>query len=379
PTTVFYPALAQHGHGQPDVADGPYPLVVFAPGLGSPPNLGRYRPLLRAWASDGYVVAAPTFPLTNAATPGGPDAADFVNQPGDMRFVIDQILARSDARRGLLSGLVDKHRIGVAGHSLGGVTALAVDENTCCRDGRVRAAVIISGDPLSFPGGSPRPDRAPALLFVHGDADSSVPYAASVRAFDAARSPKGLLTVNGGGHSTPVEASNPAFPAVVAVTKDFFDAYVKGSARARNALEKMPTSSSTRFVFAASGESRVTVPVPTMPGRHRQVVISPSGPVADHEQVAVHWSGFSPNVNVNVLECWHDHPSQPTDCDLGSAQLLRPDPAGSGTLTLQVHTGAVGAGTCPPGSSSCVVAVNEGGSFDPAATVTAPITFAPAS
>jgi len=38
------------------------------------------------------------------------------------------------------------------------------------------------------------------LLIIHGTADQVVPYSHAVRLFDAAREPKQLLTVNGGGH-----------------------------------------------------------------------------------------------------------------------------------------------------------------------------------
>ena len=57
-----------------------------------------FRALLTAWAAAGYVVAAPLFPLSSSETPGGPDGGDIGNQPGDMSFVIDQMLKASSAR-----------------------------------------------------------------------------------------------------------------------------------------------------------------------------------------------------------------------------------------------------------------------------------------
>ena len=52
-TTIWYPARAS--------GEGPYPLIVFAHGLGASPQ--EYQQLLTAWAAAGYVVAAPLFPL----------------------------------------------------------------------------------------------------------------------------------------------------------------------------------------------------------------------------------------------------------------------------------------------------------------------------
>src|SRR5438552_9717361 len=63
-------------------------LVVYSHGFGDTPAFAKY--LAVPLASRGYVVAAPTFPLTNLATLGSPDGpypADIVNQPADVSFV----------------------------------------------------------------------------------------------------------------------------------------------------------------------------------------------------------------------------------------------------------------------------------------------------
>ncbi|HLY83662.1 MAG TPA: hypothetical protein VKQ71_11785, partial [Acidimicrobiales bacterium] len=64
-TIVRYPAdgLAAAPETQaatPSHAGGPFPLIVFAHGYDSSPAV--YAALLHAWASAGYVVAAPEFP-----------------------------------------------------------------------------------------------------------------------------------------------------------------------------------------------------------------------------------------------------------------------------------------------------------------------------
>ena len=121
---------------------GPHPLVVFAHGFALTPT--DYGPLLHAIASAGYVVAAPTFPLTNAHAAGGPNEADLVNQPRDISFVITQLLALNRSS-GRLHGTIAPSHIAVAGQSDGGITALAIAYDARYRDQRVRAAIIMSG------------------------------------------------------------------------------------------------------------------------------------------------------------------------------------------------------------------------------------------
>ncbi len=97
-TTVFYPAEEKAGTdprtgATPDRASAPYPLIVFAHGFGG--SVDDYQALLVRWAEAGYVVAAPLFPLTRNSAAGGPDLADFANQPADLSFMITQVLQES--------------------------------------------------------------------------------------------------------------------------------------------------------------------------------------------------------------------------------------------------------------------------------------------
>src|SRR6476646_10351717 len=105
-TVVRYPA-----------AGGAHPLILFGHGYALTP--ASYAPLLRAWTRAGYLVAAPVFPLENAAAPGGPDESDLVNQPEDMSFVIARLLALDARADGVLYRKIDASRIAVAGHSDG--------------------------------------------------------------------------------------------------------------------------------------------------------------------------------------------------------------------------------------------------------------------
>jgi dienelactone hydrolase len=382
-TTVWYPATGPVG-GAPvrgaraDKRHGPYPLIVFAHGFGTPPDLSPYTTLLARWASAGYVVAAPLFPLTRSDAPGGPDLSDFPAQPADMVAVVDRVLADARSTKAPLAGMVDGSHIGAAGHSLGGVTVLGLVANTCCRDPRIAAAVVMSGDPIVFPTGHPDFSRAPPLLLVHGNADPAVPYVSSIDAFNAAHGPKGLLTLLGGNHDAPVDPSGRAFTSVVRTTTDFFDAYLKHSAAALARLGGDARRGVTTLTLASQPGSTTTLARPTAPVLHLHATVSPDTGLADGQTVTVSWEGFSPGVSVNVLQCSHNPPTAAADCDLKTGAILHPDPSGSGSLGIKVHTGAVGSGggMCGASHPGCVIAVNQGGSLDPNSTVTVGISFA---
>ncbi|MFN8644090.1 MAG: hypothetical protein U0802_21455 [Candidatus Binatia bacterium] len=221
-TAVFYPRGERR-----------FPLIVFAHGLGA---LGRiYAVILEAWAAEGYVVAAPDFPLTRATTPGGLMAGDYVNQPADLSFVIDALLRLDADPASVLHERIDADRIGAAGQSLGGLTTFGVTLNTCCRDPRIDAAVPMAGLLWPFPGGEYDGAGAPPTLIIHGDADDTVPYDQALTAYALLHAPKALLTHVGGGHILPYVGSSdrPAQQATIDAGSAFFDLYSSASARAR--------------------------------------------------------------------------------------------------------------------------------------------------
>ena len=380
-TAILYPATGTPGpqpvtDATPDRAQGPYPLIVFAHGFGS--NVTSYLPLLERWAEAGFVVAAPLFPLTNSKAPGGPDLSDYIHQPGDMSFVVTQMLRQSSASSTFLSGLVNPAEVGAAGHSLGGVTTLGLVANSCCRDDRIKAAVVISGDPITFTTGKVEDDDAPPLLLVHGNADPTVPYVSSIDVFNRARAPKGLLTLIGGNHNAPVNASGPAFGDVVRTTTDFFDRYLWGQPSALTRLEHDAQKGITTLTFVAQPGRHVTLPVPsTVPVGNLRATVTPSRGLKNGQGVTVSWSGYAPGVSINILECSKSPPTQATDCDLkaGQADILENDPTGTGSLSFTVTAGVVGSGTCDATHPGCVVVVNQGASLAPAATTVVPISF----
>lgn len=237
-TTIYYPARGKAGEAvtpdaTPDRKHGPYPMILYSHGHNS--FGAEFEPLLRQWASAGYVIAAPDYPLSNKYTPGGADASDLGEQPADAHFVIDRMLASSSKRSGQLSHLVDANHIGASGHSLGALTTYSLVYETCCADKRIKAAAPMSGvagDAPAFFSGISTP-----LLAEHGDADTTIPYPAGAGTFAKAGPPKFFLTLIGGAHTPPYRgAADPAPTAVAHVTLDFFDRYLKND---RGALEQL--------------------------------------------------------------------------------------------------------------------------------------------
>jgi predicted dienelactone hydrolase len=233
-TTIYYPSSvapsAENPH--PSAAVGPFPLIVFAHGYAI--DAAVYAPLLRELAAGGFVVAAPDFPGTSTAHPGGAIRSDSLQQPGDISFVITSILELS-AAPGAFHSVVNPNAVGDSGQSDGGVTAAAAAYNTCCIDPRIKASVILTGGAFGFDG-QWFPPGTPPVLFVHATADEINPYAASTSMFAQAQSPKYLMTIEGGSH-LEVYLDPPWMPHVAAAMIAFFDLYLKGDPAAAARLD----------------------------------------------------------------------------------------------------------------------------------------------
>lgn len=246
-TTVFHPTGAPAGTR--------FPVLVFGHGFGASP--ARYADIVRPIASAGYVVVAPTFPLSNSATVGGPTLADEPQQPADMRFALDQVIALGTQAGNPLSGLLDGNRLAAAGHSLGGITTFDYAYGAGY-DKRLRAAVPMSAILNVFSATRPFTNPMVPMLLIHGDADETVPYGlGSVTAFAAAPSPKALLTIRNGSHSfglAGIPGSSPAVgSAVVQATVSFLDRYVKDDPTGINRLQALATGQPGLLRIDAAG------------------------------------------------------------------------------------------------------------------------------
>ncbi|MGW4379908.1 alpha/beta hydrolase family protein [Kitasatospora sp. NPDC004531] len=227
---------------------GKYPLVVLSPGYEDPRMV--LTSLATELASRGYVVALVGHThedsgetLANGETPpcaicDHPETLDFdsvtASRALDVSFVIDRLTHGNSAWR--LAHLIDKHEIGMAGHSLGGAATVP----TMIADPRVRAGVNMDGTfhPVPKPGQLDRP----FLMLSHtpGGTDQ---YKDWEQAWTALDGYKEWLSVTGSDHFsfTDLEllleqAGFPASPLPpargVAITRAyvtaFFDRTLKG-------------------------------------------------------------------------------------------------------------------------------------------------------
>jgi predicted dienelactone hydrolase len=254
--TIMYPAVGSPGPAIPnapaDFEAGPFPLIVFAHGTaGEPADFGA---LFGKWAAAGFVVAAPEFPLTGEHVQGGSVDADYVNQPADVRFIIDQMLHSPPPG---LDGLVDAGRIGVAGHSLGGITTMGLAFNSCCSDPRIKAVIVMSGAvPYPYPGGTYFGSvRSPPALFITGSSDQTVPPQSSVSSYNKDRPPKALVTIVGAGHSDPYEGNEltPEVNLVAQISIDWWNLYLEGREQAADMLDQTVKSSNGLATLQESG------------------------------------------------------------------------------------------------------------------------------
>jgi dienelactone hydrolase len=203
PTTVYYPAqgppAALSGDGADvAVADAPpapgkFPVIFFSHGAPGSPH--DYSGTLQRWAAEGYAVVAPTYPVTTRAGITKVTVADQREQVRDAEYVLDHVLVldRTPVADGGLGGLLDPKRIAAAGHSMGGLTTLAL-VSRCCRDPRIKAAVVLAGVSVNHGGPKIHHPSGP-ILFAHALYDVAVPFQESQLAYRGASDPKYLLQV----------------------------------------------------------------------------------------------------------------------------------------------------------------------------------------
>lgn len=174
PGIRFLSASAREGA---PVAPGRHPLVVWSHGRTGMRH--NYTLLCEALAARGYVVLAPDHPgdvLFDWLA--GRQVDDVTNEHqrlGDVRHCIDSALAAGGGF-GFLAGAVDPSSVSVAGHSYGGLTALATvgSLHGIEPDIRVGAAIVAQGYTRTLPGGFFDSVDRPVLMVV-GERDLTTP------------------------------------------------------------------------------------------------------------------------------------------------------------------------------------------------------------
>jgi len=215
---------------------GPFPLIVFSHGLDGHPE--KFTKLFGAWADAGFAIAAPAFPLTNshAADPNS-NVGDVAQQPADVSFVLDNMLALDKQPGSRLFHAIDARRIGASGLSLGGLTTYMLVYGECCRDRRIDAAAVLDGirPDVTIDGHVP-------LLIAHSDTDPTLPYSSALETFAAARAPAWFVTLHGASHASQWEDTVTPYDQIAErITVDFWDATLNGDARAFARLQRDAT------------------------------------------------------------------------------------------------------------------------------------------
>jgi predicted esterase len=378
-TTLVYPADGTPGSAVTsdapvDREGAPFPLIVLSHGLGG--TVEYLLPLAEVWASKGYVVALPRFPLTNSATQGGPVAQDVQNQPADVSFVIDRVLAESHTSGRLLSNAVDGDAIAASGHSNGGITTYGLVANSCCRDPRIDAAIVLSGAVSPYAGGIYDLSDTPPILVVHGVNDDLTNYNQAVRDYNEIQPPKGLLTLEASNHGSYLNADDPAFDVVTQAAIDFLDGELRGDSAALQQLPGYQVPGVATMHWAPDEASNIPVETLPEPETNRQAFISADSDLVDGQVITVTWSGFLPGKVVNIMQCTSDVNGGAAACNISGGTILYPDPEGMGSLELVIRTGPIGNGVCDS-ANPCTVLINDASLTDEAAIIRTPITFAP--
>lgn len=254
----------------PETGKGPFPVIVFSHGLGG--SRETYGYLGRHWASHGYVSVHPQHLGSDDAVwrgngqPGrsmvraAADPRNARDRALDVRFVLDR-LETLNREASPLKGRLDLHAIGMAGHSFGAWTTLAVAGEVFGRAGRISLAdpCVRAGIEMSAPVPRPGVDLDQAygrikipILHMTGTLDDSpigdtkaeqrrIPFD-HIRGAD-----QYLVTFQGGDHmifsgrfvGARKRQQDALFQDLIRQgTIAFWDAYLKGDANAKSWLAR---------------------------------------------------------------------------------------------------------------------------------------------
>lgn len=254
PVKIYYPANAK----------ACCPMIIFSHGLGG--SRFGYEYLGEYWAGCGYIsvhlqhIGSDDGVWRGAGLDGYAqlteavaDPRNALNRAADVTFAINQMLALNHQEGWPLKGLIDEKAIGMAGHSFGAWTTLAVvGEKTGAAqpltDPRIKAAIAMSAP---VPGGAEKARGQFAAIAVPvfhmtGTRDNS-PIGETKAAdrripYDQSTTPGTcLLDLNGGDHMTFSGHIFGAFKQeddhfqrfILAGSTAFWDATLRGDAAAR--------------------------------------------------------------------------------------------------------------------------------------------------
>jgi len=226
-----------------------YPVILFSHGFGGCNTQTTF--LMDAFAHAGYLVLAPNHNdarcgsarrgMRGANRPEEPfrkptewSDVTYRDREADIKAVLDAVTAKSF--RGVP---VDVNRIGIAGHSLGGYTALGLAGAwPSWKDPRIKAVLALS--PFSSPyvqQGDLGQMNVP-VMYQGGTRDFGVTPTVrkSQGAYDRSSAPKYYIEFEGAGHFAWTDLNRRYCDAIDAYSLAFFDAYLRGRSEALKTL-----------------------------------------------------------------------------------------------------------------------------------------------
>ena len=209
-TTVWYPAPEENrpslrsGGGVRNAkleqnADG-WPIVLFSHGsCGFPEQSLRITPIIASW---GFIVVAPSHPGNSTfellICSNQENVADsFIQRPEDISFALDHMLDLNEASNSFFFNAIDPERVGVSGHSFGGLTTFRV----AAMDSR-----FVTGLALAPAFGSQISEEVESIdipiMIMGGSLDATTPFETQARAaFDLLETERHLVEIENTGHS----------------------------------------------------------------------------------------------------------------------------------------------------------------------------------
>lgn len=222
-----------------------YPLIVFSHGFGGCNTQSTF--LMEALAQAGYLVVAPNHADARCGTarrngtmarrPEEPfqrpeqwSEATYRDRHDDIKTVLDVVLANKK-----FEGIqIDQRHIGIAGHSLGGYTALGVGGGwTSWRDDRIKVVLALSAFCTPFTAKGDLRHLGVPVMYQGGTRDFGV--TPTIRrfsgAYDLSSSPKYYVEFEGAGHFAWTDLNLRFQPIIVRYSIAFLDYYLRVNSR----------------------------------------------------------------------------------------------------------------------------------------------------
>ena len=256
------------------------PVILFSHGAGG--SGSTYAPLIEDWAAHGYAVLAPTHDdslrrggdIRSAVNKALTDVDGFIGRVDDVKFLLGHF-ADVEAKLPALKGRLDAQRVGVGGHSFGSYTAMLLAGARVNLPGRAVGESFADARPVAFlllspQGRSPHGDLrglrdaswktiARPLLTITGTRDLNTSGEGADWRLETIRlaAPGDRFGVNLAGASHMTFTGQPAlgkgfdaprdeagreaeariFAEARTVTRQFWDATLKGNAKAHEELQ----------------------------------------------------------------------------------------------------------------------------------------------